>query len=67
MVKVSINGLRRYIMKLTELEELGLKNVGNVYHNLSYDELIKHELANGEVVQTNKGATAVDTGIFTGC
>jgi len=54
-------------MKLTELEELGLKNVGNVYHNLSYDELIKHELANGEVVQTNKGATAVDTGIFTGC
>lgn len=53
-------------MKLTELEELGLKNVGNVYHNLSYDELIKHELANGEVVQTNKGATAVDTGIFTG-
>ena len=53
-------------MNLTELEELGLKNVGNVYHNLSYDELIKHELDNGEVQQTNKGATAVDTGIFTG-
>ncbi len=53
-------------MKLTELEELGLKNIGKVYHNLSYDELIKHELENGEVAQTNKGATAVDTGIFTG-
>jgi len=53
-------------MNLTELEELGLKNIGNVYHNLSYDELIKHELDNGEVQQTNKGATAVDTGIFTG-
>lgn len=53
-------------MTLTELEELGLKDIGNVYHNLSYDELIKHELANGEVQQTKKGATAVDTGIFTG-
>ena len=53
-------------MKSTELEALGLKNIGNVYHNLSYEELIKHELANGEVQQTNKGATAVDTGIFTG-
>ena len=53
-------------MKLTELEDLGLKNIGNVYHNLSYDELIKHELDNGEVQETKKGATAVDTGIFTG-
>jgi len=53
-------------MTVAELEELGLKNIGNVYHNLSYDELIKHELANGEVQETKKGATAVDTGIFTG-
>jgi len=53
-------------MNLTELEELGLKNIGNVHHNLGYDELIKHELENGECAQTNKGATAVDTGIFTG-
>jgi len=53
-------------MKLTELEELGLTNLGNIYHNLDYDELIKHELDNGEVQETKKGATAVDTGIFTG-
>jgi len=53
-------------MAVAELEELGLKNIGNVFHNLSYDELIKHELANGEVHETKKGATAVDTGIFTG-
>jgi len=53
-------------MNLTELEEIGLKNVGNVYHNLSYKELIKHELDNGECALTKKGATAVDTGIFTG-
>ena len=53
-------------MNLTELEELGLNNVGKVYHNLSYDELIQHELDNGECAHTKKGATAVDTGIFTG-
>jgi len=53
-------------MKLAELEELGLKNVGQVFHNLSYDDLIKHELDNDEVKQTKTGALAVDTGIFTG-
>ncbi len=53
-------------MNLTELQNLGLKNIGKVHHNLSYDELIQHELDNGEVQQTKKGATAVDTGIFTG-
>ncbi len=54
-------------MNLTkELEDLGLKNVGEIYHNLDYDELIKHELENGEVRLTKTGATAVDTGIFTG-
>ncbi len=53
-------------MKLTELEEIGVRNVGEVYHNLSYDELIQHELASGECTMTNNGATSVDTGIFTG-
>ncbi|CAI6146024.1 MAG: Phosphoenolpyruvate carboxykinase (ATP) [uncultured Sulfurimonas sp.] len=53
-------------MNVSELEALGLKNIGNIHHNLSYDELIKHELANGEVTQTKTGATAVDTGVFTG-
>jgi phosphoenolpyruvate carboxykinase (ATP) len=53
-------------MHLAELEDLGLENIGQVHHNLSYEELIKHELENGECVQTKKGATAVDTGIFTG-
>ncbi|SFV61309.1 Phosphoenolpyruvate carboxykinase [ATP] [hydrothermal vent metagenome] len=53
-------------MNVSELEALGLKNIGNIHHNLSYDELIKHELDNGEVTQTKTGATAVDTGVFTG-
>ncbi|WP_457743621.1 phosphoenolpyruvate carboxykinase (ATP) [Sulfurimonas sp.] len=49
-----------------ELEELGLKSVGEVYHNISFEELKKHELENGEVQETSSGATTVDTGIFTG-
>lgn len=53
-------------MNLTELEEIGLRGVGKIYHNLSYDELIKHEIENKECTLTTKGATAVDTGVFTG-
>ena len=53
-------------MKISELEDIGLKNVEAVFHNLSYDELIQHELDNNECAVTKKGATAVDTGIFTG-
>ena len=53
-------------MKVIELENIGLKNVGKVHRNTSYDELIEHELSKGECALTKKGATAVDTGIFTG-
>lgn len=49
-----------------ELEQLGLKNIGKIHHNLSYDDLIAHELENGECVMTSSGATTVDTGVFTG-
>ncbi len=45
---------------------LDLQNVGEIYHNLSYDELYKHEVANGEGATTANGTFAVDTGIFTG-
>ena len=53
-------------MNIIELEKIGLKNVGKVFHNLSYKELIQHEVDNDECAVTKKGATAVDTGIFTG-
>jgi phosphoenolpyruvate carboxykinase (ATP) len=53
-------------MNLIDLEELGLKNVGKVHRNLSYDALIQHELESGECTLTDKGATSVDTGVFTG-
>ena len=53
-------------MILNELENIGIKNSGKIYHNLDYDELIEHELERGEVKQMKTGATAVDTGVFTG-
>ncbi|KIM11468.1 MAG: phosphoenolpyruvate carboxykinase [Sulfuricurvum sp. PC08-66] len=51
---------------VSKIEALGLKNIGKIFHNLSYDELIEHELKNGECRMTSTGATTVDTGIFTG-
>ena len=53
-------------MKPNQLESLKLENIGEIFYNPSYDELIKDTLEKGEVSQTNLGATAVDTGIFTG-
>ncbi|MDO9056183.1 MAG: phosphoenolpyruvate carboxykinase (ATP), partial [Sulfuricurvum sp.] len=49
-----------------EIETLGIKNSGKLFHNLSFDELIEHELKNGECKLASNGATMVDTGIFTG-
>lgn len=53
------------------LESYGITDVKELYYNLSYDELFKHEtdpnnegFARGVVTDT--GAVAVDTGIFTG-
>jgi len=48
------------------LENLGLDNIGKVFYNLSFDELIDHELRNDECKMTTSGSTTVDTGIFTG-
>jgi len=53
-------------MKPAGLENLKLDNIGQVFYNLSFDELIEHELKNGECEMTSNGATTVDTGIFTG-
>ncbi|WP_456486015.1 phosphoenolpyruvate carboxykinase (ATP) [Hydrogenimonas sp.] len=48
------------------LDKLGLDNIGKVYYNLDYDEVIKHTLERLETKPTALGATTVDTGIFTG-
>ncbi len=52
--------------KINEIEKLGLKNIGNVYYNSSYDELFEHEIKNHEGTLTSNGTFSVDTGIFTG-
>ncbi|MGK0289035.1 MAG: phosphoenolpyruvate carboxykinase (ATP) [bacterium] len=48
------------------LDKLGLHNIGKVFRNLPVERLIEHELANGEVVIGQNGATMVTTGKFTG-
>ena len=48
------------------LDQLGLENIGKVYYNLDYDEVIRHTLERREAKLTKSGATTVDTGIFTG-
>ena len=53
-------------MKELTAAELGLKKVGQVYHNLSYDELFAHETANNEGALSANGTMMVDTGKFTG-
>lgn len=58
-------------MKTIDLSIYGITDVKQIYHNLSYDELFRHEtnpdLQGFErVFLTDTGAVTVDTGIFTG-
>jgi len=48
------------------LDKLGLENIGNVYYNLSYDELQAHEINKNECKISSTGTAMCDTGIFTG-
>jgi len=54
-----------------QLAEIGINQPQNVYHNLSYDELYKHEMNPNltgfeKAYSTQLGALSVDTGVFTG-
>ncbi len=49
-----------------ELEHLGIKNTGRIYHNLSVPELVEHTLARREGVLGANGAVFVKTGKYTG-
>lgn len=53
-------------MQVANLEKLGLSGIKEIFYNLSYDDLFKHEVANKEGAVTQNGTFAVDTGIFTG-
>ncbi len=57
---------RLHKMNRTEIESLGITNPQELFHNLSYNELIKHELNNRECQLADNGAMMVNTGIFTG-
>lgn len=51
---------------LWELDAMGMKNLGHVYHNLSIPELIEQALRRGEGVLAENGALCVKTGKYTG-
>ncbi|MDP4290789.1 MAG: phosphoenolpyruvate carboxykinase (ATP) [Bacteroidota bacterium] len=57
--------------KKIDFSKYGIKDVQNVFYNLSYEELYQHETDPGlkgyeHGMLTNTGAVSVDTGIFTG-
>ncbi|HEG0496846.1 TPA: phosphoenolpyruvate carboxykinase (ATP) [Campylobacter jejuni] len=51
---------------MKKFDNLGLDNIKEIFHNLSYDELNAHEKANNEGLSTDNDTFCVDTGIFTG-
>lgn len=52
--------------KEATIVDLGLKNIGDAYWNLSPSELVEETIIRGEGMLTDTGALAVDTGKFTG-
>lgn len=55
--------------KKLKLSSLGINGPNTLYHNLTFQELLDHEIANGEgeIANTEYGETfTVDTGKFTG-
>lgn len=48
------------------LEHWGMKNIGNVYRNLSVPKLVEHALARAEGVLADNGALCIKTGKYTG-
>ena len=43
-------------------QDLGLKSIGKIQHNLSYDELFEQEKKNSEGAISENGTMMVDTG-----
>ncbi|MBL0703401.1 MAG: phosphoenolpyruvate carboxykinase (ATP) [Sulfurospirillum sp.] len=54
------------MFKVNKIKDLGLSDIKEVYHNLSYDELFEKEQTDPYGSVTSNGTFSVDTGIFTG-
>ena len=57
--------------RVIDFSKYGIEDVKKIYYNLSYEELYVHETnpsltGFAQCIETNTGALAVDTGIFTG-
>jgi phosphoenolpyruvate carboxykinase (ATP) len=48
------------------LEHLGMKNLGQIYRNLSVPQLVEHSLKKGESILADNGGLCVRTGKYTG-
>jgi phosphoenolpyruvate carboxykinase (ATP) len=48
------------------LEQLGMKNLGQIYRNLSVPQLVEHSLQKTEAILADNGALCVRTGKYTG-
>jgi phosphoenolpyruvate carboxykinase (ATP) len=56
----------RYDGVVASLQTLGMRNLGQVFHNLSVPELVEHAVRRDEGQLTDSGALAVETGKYTG-
>ena len=52
--------------RIEGIKDLGLEEIGEVYYNLDYETLHKHEVKKKEGEVSENGTFMVDTGIFTG-
>ncbi|MGK7899482.1 MAG: phosphoenolpyruvate carboxykinase (ATP), partial [Xenococcus sp. (in: cyanobacteria)] len=59
-------GNHEYKFPTYGLEQLGLKNLGRIYRNLSIPQLVERALTRGEGKLASNGALVVETGKYTG-
>ena len=62
----SVRGMATTTAGALGIDKLGIAFDGPVHRNLSYDEILEHEVANNEGVVASNGAFCCDTGKFTG-